>query len=210
MKLLSALYHATDPFLLFDDCIGIVDKTHLSEFDPADSVLLLWGGADISTSYYKQSPSVYTTARFFPSKRDWQEAQMIDHAVEVGMPIIGICRGAQFLCAKAGGSLVQHLSGHEGNHHITTKEGRTLLANSTHHQMMLPDESGEVLAWATTRQSKDYWDGDGEMAPPEKEVEAVWWSKWKALGIQGHPEYMTPSSSFVGYCQQLVKEYILK
>lgn len=210
MKLLSALYKAPDPFFMFDDCIGIVDKGHLSEFAPDESVLLLWGGADISPSYYKQSPSVYTTANFWPSKRDWQESRMIDHAIDVGMPIIGICRGAQFLCAKSGGKLVQHLSGHEGNHHITTKENRTLLANSTHHQMMLPDESGEVLAWATTRQSKGYWDGDGEMEPPEKEVEVVWWDKWKALGIQGHPEYMSPKSSFVAYCQSLVKEYILK
>lgn len=209
MQLLSALYEAPDPFFLFDKCTGIVDPEDMESFDAKDTALLLWGGADISPSYYKQFPA-YTNATSWPSKRDWKEERLIKKAVEMGMPIIGICRGAQFLCALTGGALVQHLDNHEGNHLITTNDGHTLLANSTHHQMMLPNQDGEVLAWATSQMSPRYFDGRGEMAPPEKEVEVVWWKKWNALGIQGHPEYMAPKSPFVRYCQSLVKEYILK
>lgn len=211
MQLLSAMYDAADPFFLFDKCTGIVDVEDLQSFDPKDSVLLLWGGADISPSYYGQFPGRRTSAQSWPSKRDWHEARLIQAAVNAKMPIIGICRGAQFLCALTGGKLVQHLDNHEGNHLIEVKEGGKLLANSTHHQMMMPDDSGEVLAWAAPNLSEKYYDQYGEMlVPPEKEVEVVWWGKWNALGIQGHPEYMKRDSAFVKYCQHLVKEYILK
>lgn len=205
--LLSAMYIANDPFFLFDNTVPVVMPEALEEFDPKDTVLLLWGGADISPYYYNEVP-VYTNAKYWPSDRDWREALLIRKAKELGMPMIGICRGAQFICCLAGGKLFQDVGGHEGNHRISTNNGMTLVANSTHHQMMVPNEEGEVLAWSTEPMSKKYLGQDGLCTPPEKEVEVVWWKNWKALGIQGHPEYMGKNSPFVRYTQQLVRKYI--
>lgn len=209
MKLLSAMYLAPDPFFLFEDCLPVTDPTHLEE-EP-NSVLLLWGGADIAPSYYKQRANNFTSAWDSPSPRDRREQRLIEKALAMKMPIIGICRGAQFLCALAGGKLIQHVNGHGNNHYIRTHMGELVYSNSTHHQMMIPNKAGRILAWSDTPQSDIYVGEDDYFLPqnPEKEVEVVYWPKWKALGIQGHPEYMDKDSDFVKYCQSLVQEYIL-
>ena len=62
-------------------------------------------------------------------------AWMIE-AQNLGISIIGVCRGAQFLCAFAGGKLIQHMTGHHGDHSITTVDGRVYQSSSDHHQLM--------------------------------------------------------------------------
>ena len=50
--------------------------------------------------------------------RDTREMEIYLKCYELGIPMLGVCRGAQLLCAYAGGSLVQDVNGHTGTEHF--------------------------------------------------------------------------------------------
>ncbi len=170
--------------------------------------LVIWGGADISPAIYNEPVGPHTGASNRLSYRDKVEVEACKAAIDVGIPIIGVCRGAQLLCALAGGKLVQDVSGHIGDHMITTNTGRNLVTSSVHHQMMYPWEVQHTLiAWSEESRSRDYVGVDA--AKIEKEPEIVYFPKINGLAIQGHPEFMHPKCTFVEYCNSLVREYLL-
>lgn len=69
--------------------------------------LLFTGGADVSPMLY-QEPMAGTEASDW--SRDYVETEQFWLARRRHLPILGICRGLQFLNVVTGGSLVQHLS----------------------------------------------------------------------------------------------------
>ncbi len=187
--------------------------------------LIIWGGGDISPTIYNEPLGPRTGAGIELSHRDRVEVEACRAAIEMNIPIIGICRGAQLLCALAGGKLVQDVSGHAGSDHsIDTNKGHRWVTSSVHHQMMYPwDIEHELIAWSTENRSRDYlgvdarrmqnilsvdevWGGD---QPDYIEPEIVYFPKIKGLAIQGHPEFMRPNDPFVKYCLILVQEYLM-
>ncbi len=177
--------------------------------------LVIWGGEDISPSLYNEETSKYTGASDTPSYRDRVEVAAAQACIDAGIPIIGVCRGAQLLCALAGGKLIQHVNHHTRDHFIRTNDGRRIMSSSVHHQMMYPfDVEHELLAWSDVRQSNVYIVGDDsnfETMYDYEEPEVVWFPKIKGLAIQGHPEFhMNPEiDPFVQYCIELVKKYVV-
>ena len=102
-RLVSGYYEDYFPFHasgLFKDFSVTSNPADLTEND----VLLIWGGEDISPSLYGKKVSRETHASEEPSRRDRIEWALMQRAKELNIPIIGICRGAQMLCASAGGS----------------------------------------------------------------------------------------------------------
>ncbi len=174
-------------------------------------ILILHGGADISPSIYGHAVSRRTHADEQPSARDIAEIRLARRAMELGISIYGICRGAQLSCALAGGSLVQHVNGHVGSPHpVITTEGEVLRTSTCHHQMMNPFSiDHELLAWTADPLSDCYIVEHEQDLPLTIEPEVVYYPKIKALGIQGHPEWMDKASPFVQYCLRLVKERLL-
>lgn len=181
--------------------------------------LLLTGGEDVDPATYGQKPRHGT---YFTPSRDVYEIKAFNQARERGLPTIGICRGAQLLCALAGGTLVQDTTGHGRSHPIVTKDGREYWMTSLHHQMLMPEKTDHVLiAWAKERLSKHYLgqndeelyghdpDAMGRYQFPKdhKEPEIVWFPKIKGLAIQGHPEAFPIDHPTVDYCNELVQEY---
>lgn len=185
-------------------------------------VLFFGGGTDIDSRLYNDEKHPFTQGP--DVERDKREVSAFHEAIEKGVPMVGICRGAQLLCALAGGTLIQHVTHHGGWHDIhTTKESpitklKLLRASSSHHQMMnpfdLPDEEYQLLAYAKGR-SSTYMRGDGtQVKMPvvgghEVEPELVYFPKIKALAIQPHPEYHEQDAPFVQYCLGLVQHYFL-
>ena len=186
-----------------------------SDLDSSQGFLILWGGSDISPSLdSRPSNGAYQSKTRSP--RDLKEESLFNKAVEIGLPIVGVCRGAQLGCALSGGILIQHVDGHHHDHTIETKEGDTLITSSLHHQMMYPWNIDHILyAWTVQLSSRYIGITTEELRkiPVTQyghiEPEIVWFPKTKTLAIQGHPEYMRCDHLFNIYIKNLIDKLCL-
>ena len=157
--------------------------------------LLFTGGQDVSPTLYGETPKP-TCGEVCPA-RDRVEQVLLHLALERDLPVLGICRGIQFLNAVLGGTLYQDLPTEhpsQTQHHMTppydravhtvTLQPGTPLAellgeehigvNSYHHQAV------KTLAPCLTEMA---WSEDGlieAVCLPEKRF--VW-------AVQWHPEF---------------------
>lgn len=100
------------------------DFDHLS-FD----AVVITGGHDIDPVLYAAKPEVIPR---YDRERDEFESRVIDLALEHALPLLGICRGAQLLNARRGGSLFQELKNmrRETSNRWTILPLKTLLVDS--------------------------------------------------------------------------------
>jgi putative glutamine amidotransferase len=154
--------------------------------------LILTGGKDVDPARYGQRPHPTTDE---PDRvRDAWEFALLDEALRRGLPVLGICRGAQVLNVALGGTLIQHLPdliGHthhqKGNAVFGTSAVRTesgtivaaLIGESSdaqcyHHQAI--DRLGDGLRVSAR-------DGDGVIEAVELDRPDRW-----VVGVQWHPE----------------------
>ena len=158
------------------------------------SAICLSGGPDLDPSAYGHSPS-RDLGPVEPSL-DVFELEIARHADKAGLPILGICRGAQALNVARGGTLHQHLPaitdhsvehrqespGWEETHPVRVAHGSRLSrvlgtddtwVNSFHHQAVDRLGSGlRAVAWAP----------DGTIEAIEDETDRF------VLGVQWHAE----------------------
>lgn len=155
-----------------------------------DGVLVL-GGADVDPTLYGQEPQADKLYGVDP-RADAFELGLIDAAIGLGKPFLGICRGMQLLNVARGGTLIQHLGDDTMHsiddvnaamieHGVSLRPGTlvggmyetaTLDIHSGHHQAV--DEVGAGLTVTA-----DASDGTVEA------IEAL--DGW-VLGVQWHPE----------------------
>jgi len=166
------------------------------------NIVIFPGGADINPAIYNEKVGSRTS---FWEDNDARHIEYYNRAIKDGKYIIGICRGAQLMCGmqnKIGGKLIQHVTGHHGNHAVKTYDGLELESNSIHHQMLypwnMPKDSYKVLGW-TEGISECYLNGDNKqnsfpdfalIKDKVIEPEFVWFPKIRGLAVQGHPEMM--------------------
>jgi len=94
----------------FDDVFKY-SKNILKEGMEDVDAIVLWGGEDIAPSYYKEKRhSRNQSYTGHPSQRDKNEWKAMLYAKANGIPIIGVCRGAQFLCIFSGGKLIHKIT----------------------------------------------------------------------------------------------------
>jgi gamma-glutamyl-gamma-aminobutyrate hydrolase PuuD len=150
--------------------------------------LLLAGGTDVDPALYGAACEAETDQ---PDRvRDGLEGALLDQALERDLPVLGICRGLQFLNVRLGGTLRQHIDGHKCPkvrevHGIAIAPGsrleailatREYVVNSRHHQAA--DRVGTGLAVTATA--------------PDGVVEALELpGKRFVLAVQWHPEART-------------------
>lgn len=114
---------------------------------PPDSFdgLCLSGGEDVDPARYGARP--HPRLGVVDRERDATEFALLTSALAADVPVLGICRGFQVLNVGLGGSLIQHLDGHEAEahaeHEIAPRPGTLLeeisgsaafAVNSRHHQ----------------------------------------------------------------------------
>ncbi len=211
-------YGNADSVYPFDELFAYKQDAAQVGFDGADA-FLLWGGTDIHPSYYNQNPNKFSGAPPSPSNRDQWEWKAMQYCKAKGIPIIGVCRGAQFLCAFAGGKLIQHCDGHNNGHHMVLDVyGHYYMASSSHHQMLdVQGTQHELVAWSAPAKSSFYYGetnetpkhiADGLSAGTFREPEVVFFNSINALAIQGHPEWMPAHDVFVDKTINYVSEYL--
>jgi putative glutamine amidotransferase len=79
--------------------------TDESVLDLVDGLIVV-GGPDVDPSLYGAEPHPRTAPQ---PLRDAHDAALTKAALERGLPLFSICRGAQLLSVALGGSLVQHI-----------------------------------------------------------------------------------------------------
>jgi len=157
--------------------------------------LLLTGGGDVHPRFYGK-PEFVGEIEEVNELRDEFELQVINHALEADMPILGICRGMQIMNVALGGTIIPDLpsAGYvlhavedlQDHRHTIQSVPHSLLeiitggskheVNSIHHQAV--DDLGRgLMAGAIS---------------PDGVVEAVEWSLKDRmpflLCVQWHPE----------------------
>ena len=75
-------------------------------YDEIDG-LFLAGGSDVDPSHYQAEP--HPKLGVLDRERDRVELQLLDWAIEDGMPVLAICRGLQVLNVALGGTLHQDI-----------------------------------------------------------------------------------------------------
>lgn len=191
----------------------IKDASLTDDMKEAD-IVLFTGGEDVSPILYGEKEGRFTSTN---PMRDAIEQKEFTKAWDLEKPMIGICRGSQFLCVMAGGRLVQDQQNKHYVHPITTNDGKELHITSTHHQAQYPydldDVDFELIGW-TENTSKYHLNGDDKEISdqPFKEVEIAYYSKINALCIQGHPEYdrMSEYPDTLEYLNGLISKYLIK
>ena len=182
--------------------------------NPKDFKLIQFtGGEDVSPKLYGDtSPKYYCSMS--DEKRDKLEGKIFNIAIKFNTPMIGICRGLQFLNVMCGGKLIHHLDGHTSCQHAVDTSclhtsTTTFTTNSLHHQMCIPPVDGYILAWSLSKQSSKYiGDRDEEVNWPGPEVEALFIPWYKVFGVQWHPEFMVKSSKAYIYYKTLVGDLL--
>ena len=167
-------------------------------------LVVFTGGEDVDPTIYGERRNKKTYSNI---NRDREEEMYFNVAARLKIPMAGICRGAQFICAMSGGKLAQHIWNHHQNHSIRTLQG-TVTVTSTHHQMQLPPKDAKILAWAEPRLSKHYEGPDGVELFPEVEYEGVYYPSTKALGMQWHPEWMHPDSDGWKFTESIIQKLL--
>ncbi len=154
--------------------------------------LVLVGGADLDARLYAEQPHETNDAP--RTSRDESELALYRRARELGMPVLGICRGLQVMAIAHGGSLIQNLPDEPGtgvhrerpgafvDHEATFAAGSLaasllgsgpLTVNSSHHQAVASPGDLTVSGWAA----------DGTIEACEDPTADF------CLGVQWHPEH---------------------
>jgi putative glutamine amidotransferase len=185
------------------------------------SGLLVTGGEDVQPEYYGKAGEKHLCTEMDP-RRDTLEIALIKKAIELKMPVLGICRGEQILNVALGGSLIVDIPAHFKQlpriFHITHQcedylkcfhqvhlFPNTLLqsivgcdtgfVNTNHHQ------AAEGLAPGLICNARSF---DGLTEGIEWEL---YYEKPFLIGVQWHPERMDTSNALSG---KLLKEFILR
>lgn len=157
--------------------------------------LLLSGGGDIDPARYG---TVDAGSTEIEPARDELEGEAYARAAERGAPVLGICRGFQVMNVLAGGTLLQHLDGHQGHgrpavparrHGLRIEPGTRLArlvgetvdgapVNTFHHQAVRHEDLAPGFAASAWAESAVGPIVEALEAPGERFV----------VGVQFHPE----------------------
>lgn len=172
--------------------------------------LVLTGGNDIDPRRYGQEP-LPQLGPVEPA-RDRFELELLDEALARGVPVLGVCRGAQLINVWRGGTLHQHIPefgaaahaafqyprDHRGHvvdfapgSRLADLYGASCLVNSLHHQAI--DQLGDGIL-ATGRS-------------PDGVIEAAELRDADILGVQWHPEVLPSDPVFTWLCERAASRW---
>lgn len=166
--------------------------------------LLVPGGWDVDPPAYGESRQEETPNVDLPL--DLTEIALVRAAVDAQVPVFGICRGQQVINVALGGSLRQHIDGHDMHGHprdllahpIAVVPGSELshvtpsdivLVNSLHHQAV-KDVAPSLHVTATS---------------PDGTVEGIESGDGMVVAVQCHPEELVGED---GWAMSLFRRFV--
>lgn len=157
-----------------------------SEIEEAD-IVVFTGGQDVNPALYGQLQHDETR---FNTTRDKEEFEIFRKCLELGIPMIGVCRGAQFLHVMNGGDLYQDVDNHQRQHSMYDTDKREWInrVSSVHHQMVAYKKGMDILGHANVSR-KRYVSPTLSEAGAHEDIEAFYYRDTACFGVQGHPEY---------------------
>ena len=152
------------------------------------NLVVFTGGADVSPSIYGD---VKHPTSFCDAFRDQKEAKVFKLAKELNIPMVGICRGGQFLNVMSGGRMYQDVSKHTSPHFLTDLDtGEEIYVSSTHHQMMMPSPDALLVASSNLGGYREWYDGAvANRDISNQDIEVVYYDHTNCLCFQPHPEF---------------------
>jgi hypothetical protein len=178
----------------------------------ADSIeeadlVVFGGGSDVEPLLYGESNEHRHPTVFYNPKRDAADMEIYLKARAQGTPMMGVCRGAQFLHVMNGGKLFQHVDGHNGAHKAFAMRDKMLIesVSSVHHQACVFDPSlGMELLLTTGSVSTNRWlNADEKDLKPKMDIEGFFYRDSGCFGVQGHPEYANYNKFSVWCLEQI-------
>lgn len=171
--------------LFVDNGFAVIDDLSQAQ------LVCFTGGEDVSPNLYGEEKHPLT---FFSRYRDEGEKKIFNYCVEKNIPMVGVCRGGQFLNVMSGGKMYQHVNRHTKDHYLIDAEsGDSILVSSTHHQMMRMGVGGQLVAYALEGGFKEHMQ-EGELnvvLDEAKDTEVVFYPTTNALCFQPHPEFLS-------------------
>ncbi len=161
-----------------------------ADLDGVDG-LVIGGGDDISPDIY--GGEIVASARLDPA-RDRMERELVAGALERGLPVLGVCRGAQMMNVALGGSLHQDAYGvYEASRRrwtvlprkrVTIEDGTRLGEISGREPMGVNALHSQSVHFLGDRLRVAARDEGGMVQAIEREGDLF------ALGVQWHPEHL--------------------
>jgi len=194
---------------LFTQVLGMTEVAFDRDERYPPDLVVFTGGEDVTPALYGDAAHKFTGNSPY---RDEQEKAVFNYCVDHDIPMVGICRGAQFLNVMSGGRMYQHVSGHLGNHEIVDMDsGDTIVVSSTHHQMMMPSGKAIIKAISTLGGTREWYDGQVfKRDVSNTDYEVVFYPETRCLCFQPHPEF--PGEHYAGmrdYFTHLVNELLV-
>ena len=184
--------------------LGIRDvflSLNVEKAKDVDGIIIPGSRCDVNPAFWNEEPS---GAVYIDDALDQAQWEIMDFATSAGIPVIGMCRGIQFINVYYGGSLIQHLHSAYAHkafnpdryHKICNTPGSFMeelygpevLVNSRHHQAVGRVGKGLKVAasWrcedVTGRALTEDWE--------EEVVDVLVHETHNVIGLQWHPEKM--------------------
>lgn len=182
-------------------CWGVKDV------DKAD-IVVFTGGADVDPALYGETRH---SSVAIDVARDAADMDLYLKCLDEGIPMFGVCRGAQFLHVMNGGKLYQDVDGHYGDHKIHDMVNKGIIepVSSVHHQQCIANYTGGMKMLAASHLSKKRWRNANTYDEGNKvEVEAFFYRETLCLGVQGHPEYRG-YEDYTKWCLDMIYQFIV-
>lgn len=155
--------------------------------------LILSGGGDIAPARYGAARHPATGPA--NAARDDAELALARHALDAGLPLLGICRGLQVINVALGGTLIQHLPdltgddshspdpGGYGMHKVSVEPGSQLSGILGRSEAAVPTHHHQAIERLGTGLVATAWTDDGV-------IEAAEFGEPRpfAIAVQWHPE----------------------
>lgn len=171
------------------------DAAALDQLSALCDGFLLTGGHDVSPTLYGEQP--LPECGDTSPQRDAMELGLLDRAMALDKPVLGICRGIQFVNAALGGTLWQDLPSQHPSE-VCHRQSPPYDAPA-HNVTLLPDTPLSRLLDADTLAVNSYHhqairDLAAPLEPmalaPDGLIEAVWHPGRRFLwAVQWHPEF---------------------